>query len=405
MNFKIFAPALLFVLCSNIFASDFNMPTINASGLGTAYAGWAADTDDASTAYANAAGLTSIHSSQLVLTGIGVKGFSQFKGRSNIGSGTATSSIGGLIPSYYFTKPLFPNFVFAIGTATPFAFGTNYAKDSLVRYSATLSKITVSDFVSSIGFKINEQFSIGGGVDLERLAYLTRSMVPGTVPDSETHNHLYGWGYGWHLGLRYKINPNSRVGLNVISPVMFHARGNSTFYTPTIAYRNTYQRSNIMLPAMVQLGISQVLTDRMTLLGTVFYTRWSVLDKLTLKHVTTPGGQVSVTVPFNDHDTFDYSLGLKFKANDALTLKTGLQIIGKSSNDQTRTVADTTSNSRLISIGAHYQASKSLSYDVGYAHNFIHPVIINHKAGTLYAIGKAYTSDDVVGMQATWNLG
>jgi long-chain fatty acid transport protein len=404
MNLSRTTLALLLLSSSSAFASDFFLPTINASGLGTAYAGWTAEASDASTGFSNPAGLTRIDHPEILVTGIAVKGRAQIKGTTTLGSGKSNTSIGGFIPSYYFSQPLTSRLVFGFGTATPFALGTYYGKDSLVRYSATLSRITVMDLVPSIGFKINDQWSVGAGLDFERLGYLSHLMVQGTSPDSESQNHLYSWGYGWHAGVLYQLSPQSRFGFSVNSPVVFHAVGTSTFFTPGPTYHNGHLRANTTLPGFAQVGFAHDISPRTTLLGTVFYTHWSTLQKFTMQNVSTPAGYMNISVPFNYHDTFDYSLGLNFKATEYLILKTGVQLMNKPSNNRDRNVSDTTNNSTLIAFGAHYQHSKKMALDVGYAHNFIKDARVRQSTPAASINGKATTSDDILGVQATWDL-
>jgi long-subunit fatty acid transport protein len=46
---------------SNLYASDFNVPFVSASGLGNLYADWATNIDDSSNSFTNPAGLTQLH--------------------------------------------------------------------------------------------------------------------------------------------------------------------------------------------------------------------------------------------------------------------------------------------------------------------------------------------------------
>src|SRR5689334_20427874 len=130
-------------LSTQAFASDFNLPFINAAGLGTAYADWATSASDASTAYSNPAGLSKLTSQQFVLAGIGIQGNTRFTGSSLTPpypyfapvtlTGSAGSKIGAFIPSFYYALPINDMFTVAFHETAPFALGTTYAKDSIVR--------------------------------------------------------------------------------------------------------------------------------------------------------------------------------------------------------------------------------------------------------------------------------
>src|ERR1700735_839057 len=89
------------------YAADFNLPFVNGADLGDAYAGWAASARDASTAFTNPAGLVKLNHQQLVVSGIGLMGSTQFTGSTTIPVlpglpaqvGTASSKVRGLIPT------------------------------------------------------------------------------------------------------------------------------------------------------------------------------------------------------------------------------------------------------------------------------------------------------------------
>jgi len=408
--------SILLVFSQPIFASDFNLPFINAAGLGNAYAGWAAEANDASTAYANPAGLTRITQQQFVGSVLELFGATQFTGTTTPPfpplppqTGKVSSKLSAFLPSFYYAVPLAKNFVFAVGQTTPWGLGTNYVKDSLVRYTATRSQIVAIDFGPSIGFKITPQLSLGFGLDIDRLSLTFHNMIgdPPFLPDFESHNDLAGWGYGWHGGLLYEFNPCTRVGLNYSSQVVFHTNGVSKLYSPLLPngeLATDAQRFDMTLPELAELSLYHQVNKRWAVMGTVFYTGWDVFEKGTLEKVMTPSGQtMAVTLPFNYHNSFDYALGANFKANEKLTLRTGVEWINAPSNDTNRIVADPMGTSTVLAIGAHYQQNCRLGYDIGFAHAFCKRAPLNHVTEFGSEFGFSAPESNVVGIQITWN--
>lgn len=412
-----FIVSILAALSSPLNASDFSLPFINAAGLGNAYADWATSAQDASTAYANPAGLTQIHHQQLVFAALGLLGSAKFTGTTTglpsppftPEKGSASSRLGAIFPDIFYAMPLNERLTVAIGQATPFALGTSYKKDSLVRYIATNSKVVVVDVGPSVGYKVSDKLSVGLGLDADRLAFNLNNMVPldPNLRDAESQNHLSAWGYGWHGGILYQLLPCTRLGASYNSMVMFHSTGDSEIYIPFFpgTYRTKNQKSNAALPARAQFSAHQDINPCVSVVGTVFYTNWYTLDKLTMKRVMLPDGTTtSVTIPFNYHNTFDYAFGLNYKATDKLVLRTGFEIMNAPSNDRNRGIADPIGRGTVLAGGAHYQYNPCLGYDVGVAHTFFQQEAVNLVTPIATATGHNNAQSTVFGAQVTWNM-
>lgn len=389
-------------------ASDFSLPFINGADLGNVYSGWAASANDASTAYANPAGLVRITQPQVVAAAVSVMGHTQFQGTSTTlvssQTGVANGVAGGFGPLLYFAAPISKNVVIGFGANSPFGLGTNYRTDSIVRYAATRTKIVDVDLGPSIGVKINEKLSLGLGFDAQRLTATLNSMYgpPFSVPDAELQNHLTGWGYGWHGGVLYQFMPTTRAGISYNSQTMFHTTGDSEVFGNTGEIRTTNQKASIILPSRTQLSIYHELTPRWALMGTVFYDHWSSLNQVTLKNTMTPFGTLtSATIPLQYHDTFDYAIGTNFKATEKWMFKTGVQYFNTPSNNRDRSVPDPIGQMILVGLGAHFQQNCHLGYDIGYAHDFFQQTVINYVTPFNTVIGHSNTGSNVFSAQIT----
>jgi long-chain fatty acid transport protein len=415
---KIAAVSVLSLLSSNLFASDFSLPFVNASGLGEAYADWASGAFDASTSYTNPAGLTKLKHQQLSFALLGVQGSSQFTGTaitppfpfssSITQTGSASSYIGAYLPSFYYAAPINNRYTFGFNQTQPFGLGTNYATDSIVRYAATRSKILVVDVGPSLGVKITDKLALGAGIDIERLFFTLNYMYgpPVSLPaDSESQNHIFGWGYGWHGGILYDFLPTTRVGLSHQSMVMFHGSGNSQVYGTAGAYRTNELVSNAALPARTQLSVHHDFNSQWTGMVSAFYENWSTLQQITLKKSILPGGAITnFTIPLNYHNTFDYNVGINFKPNEKWILRTGLAFVNTPTNSRDRGVADPIGASTVVALGAHYQQNKCLGYDAGFSHSFFRQESVNLHSPLTTLIGHNQPQTSTYGLQVTWNL-
>ncbi len=417
-------------LSTSVFASDFSLPFINVAGLGTAYSDWATSASDASTTYSNPAGLTKLTHQQLVVAALGIKGNTRFEGSSltpafpffpQVGlSGSSGSKISAFLPSFYYARPINNKITVGFGVTAPFALGSNYDKDSIVRYVSTRSSVVVVDLGPSVGVKLSDKVSVGLGIDAARIAFTLNNMFgpPLSFPgDSEGQNHLSGWGYGWHGGILYEPLATTRIGVSFNSMIGIHTTGDSELYKPNgLVFRTTNQKTNAALPARTQVSAQHDITKQLTVMGTVYYTNWRTFDKINMKRVMAPippfipgpgAATTFVSIPFNYHNTFDYSLGLTYKATPKWMLRTGLQVMSTPSNNQNRGVADPIGSATVLAIGAHYEQNKQLSYDIGYGHSFFkqQSVDLVIQPGDLTRLsGHTNTQTNVFGAQLNWNI-
>ncbi len=404
-------------LTSKAIASDFNLPFVNVAGLGVTYADWATAASDASTAFTNPAGLTYLRSAQLALPAIGLLGHTSFTGSSSTPpfpfpfavnqSGVASSHLAAFIPSFYYAAPISDRLVFGFGQTVPFALGTSYATDSVVRYAATRSRVVTLDLGPSLGFKVNDKLSIGAGLDAMYLAFTLNNMYgpPVSIPDAEGLNQLNGWGAGYHAGILYQPKPATRIGASFNSMVMLHTRGTSAVFAPSGRTKIDSNRTDAALPARAQVSLQQDLNPIWTVMGTVFYTNWRTFDKITMQKVVVPGGDIiSVTIPFNYHNTFDYAGGVNYKPTDKLTLKVGAEYMNTPSNNRNRSVADPIGRAVVVGVGAHFQQTPCMGFDFGYGHSFFKQESVHLRTPLTNLDGHNNAQTNVFGAQININV-
>lgn len=401
-------------------ASDFSLPFVNASDLGTAYSGWAAVAEDASTAYTNPAGLVCIKTNQIVFPVLGLWGDSKFTGETKTPTfpfdfpvketGSAHTRLAALFPSFYFATPLTNRLTFGFFQTAPFGLGTRYDNDSIVRYLATKSKIVVIDAGPSVGFRVNNQLSIGAGFDAQYLMFTLNHMYgpPFSFPDdSSNHNDEHGWGFGWHGGLLYEICDCARVGLSYNSRTYFNSAGISRLYIsdPLTVIESDKLRSHAAMPERAQLSVHVDVNPRWAFMSTLYYIHWSILNKIVLKDTaffdgTTP----TIAIPLNYRDTLDISVGATYKPSQRWTLRTGFQIMDSPNNNRDRGVADPIGKGIIVAVGAKYQQNCHLSYDVGYGHSFFRDQTIDAINPLASASGYMHSQSNLLGVQVNWNI-
>lgn len=439
-------------------ASGFQLFEENGVGTGDYDAGGAAIADDASTAFYNPAGLTRIDHQQFVAAGDGVLFHSQFTGTNTWSTnvfnpttaqpllppvsftGTAQGGRDAVVPSFYYSAPINPAVVFAMGVAVPFGLSTQWSDGSVVSYSATESTLTVFDFTPNLGVKITDQFSVGAGADIDRLNATLSTIaglpslaisqgLPSSAFDTESENTASDWGYGYHVGVLYAFTPQTRVGLAYHSQVTFSPTGSSTFTGPLAAtpapqayinseISNNGLNTNITVPAFTMLSAYSNLTPIWAVMGSVTYTQWSVFNNLQLNRVEgaepdllTTGfdpTQVTVSLPQDFRNTWRVSVGTSLQVSDQWLLRAGTGYDENPTNNVDRNIRLPDGNRFALAIGAHYQVTHCVGFDAGYTHLFINNGDINNTVNfgpqTVSTVGKTSNYANVVGAQITWDI-
>jgi len=416
---KLTVYSFIFSLSGSVFASDFNIPFVNSSGLGVGYADWATAASDASTAYTNPAGLVHLPGKQFVFNALGIVGTAEYKGTSTTPAfpfpitiqqtGKAKSQIKAFLPSFYYSAALSEDFAFGVHFTAPFGLGTDYGSSSIVRYASKRARVVALDIGPSLAYKLSDVASIGAGLDAVNLSFKLNNMYgpPFSIfADSELENELSGWGYGWHAGLLFDLTPKTRLGLSYNSKLSIRTTGFSAVYLPGGGrlYTGT-QVSKGALPARAQLSLQHDLTERWRVMSTLFYVNWKSFDKIALESTMTPSGFTTrVIIPFNYHNCFDYTVGTSYQVNEKWVLRGGAQFTCTPSNSIDRIVGDPIGSATIVTLGAGYHATKKLRLDLGVGHSFFEKMPINYNNGLTMLRGRTKAQTTVVGGQATWSI-
>jgi long-chain fatty acid transport protein len=412
----------------------------NAVEIGNSGSGGAAIATDASTAYANPAGLVRIPNTQLVISADPVFVQNEFKGsntRTSIGlppytqTGTAISSLRTIVPGLYLAVPL--NFgglpqnslSFGFSVDVPYGLSTNYTNNSIIRYSSTSARLYALDISPSLAFKINDQYSIGLGIDFEHIDLDFRAMF-GAPPlslalDSSGKNVADGWGTGFHAGVLGQITPEFRAGLT------FHSRINSTLrgYSslsgrlvtfppgaiPATISSDSFNTKFTLPPSAVLSGLYDI-NNRWTVNGTVYYTWWSALpnNQIANNLAGLPAiTLITATIPQYYNNAWTLALGGSYKVTSMVLLRAGMAYDQSPIKSTYRNVTLPDSNKFSLSIGANVAANKQFNFDVGYMHIFASDASVSIPltvgAQTSQAVGSYnHSYSDIFGFQMNYNM-
>ncbi len=415
-----------------VLASGYQLWEQDGGSIGNYHAGRAAIAEDASTAFYNPAGLVRIPNQQLVVAIDPITTDFLFDGTVEVSTfippnnvPLAAKSQGGTInfvPSFNYAAPLTDNVVFGLSVVAPFGLKTDYGDTTVTRYSATLTSLRVIDFSPSLGIAINDKLSVGAGLDIDH-AFAQFGLDAGFLApedfDTSSQNKGAVTALGFHAGILYQFTPQTRVGLSYQSKVTLKLRdGDSDFNGPLSTLfevpTSNELRTDVPLPAVTSLSIFHSFNPTWDVMATVSYTQWNVFDQLVLEHVSgltetdEPTNDLTVVIPQNYHNTWNYALGANYHWNEQLFFRSGIGYDETPSNDEDRNLQLPDLNRIVLALGAHFQATKAMGFDVGWTHFFqgSTPIDVSQRFGPQVTTtdGDVEGSADVYGLQVVWNF-
>jgi len=383
----------LAVLAPSAWASGFALQNQNGSGNGNAFAGAAAAAEDAGTIFFNPAGMALLgDGDNLSLAGTIINRSIKYTDKGSTGEPIAaaggvvlaplvTSANGGdaggvaLVPAGYWAYALTNQLWVGLGISPTFGNTTEYDFDFIGRNAGYFAEMQQININPSLAFKVNEQLSLGMGINIaHNMTHFKQGVTFTALNSTDNYVDIEGdaWGYGYNFGVMYSVTPATRLALTYRSTIKFELEGRYDVNTPVVAGAFVDQdiKATLKTPDSASLALSQKLNDQLELLADVTWTGWSVIDSLTLTNSST-GAQVGAPLSYNFKDTWRYGIGANYKLNDQWKLRTGLaydEAPIKSDADRTMTLPD--SDRTWLSFGARYTLSKDSSIDMGYTHLF-----------------------------------
>jgi long-chain fatty acid transport protein len=448
--FQIMCAAGIMGVSSHAMASAFQLWEQDGASVGNYHAGRAALANDASIAYYNPAGITMIKNQQIVVADDAI--LSDIKYRGTVATNTfhdntpyyTVAQGGGFsqVPSFHYVAPLSENIGFGLSLAVPFGLKTDYGNNTPMRFAATTTQLQVVDLTPALGINLTKKLSVGAGVDIQRMS-ARFDQVDTIGPGTDTNDINKGWdtAWGYRAGLLYQFTPETRAGLTYNSQVVHHFRGTSKFEghiandyniaaaedpelaallfaTPSPFYSRETNAS-LTLPAFTTLSGYHKLNDQWAVMATAIYTQWNVVQNITLKDVAgikpSPIGAVgandiTVNLPAYYRNTWNLSVGTDYYATDKVTLRGGVGYDETPVTNTYRAIEIPDNNRIAVALGGHFQATKTLGFDLGWTHLFmlgtttIAPPVQVSGAQQVTTRGSVQASADIFGAQVTWDL-
>jgi long-chain fatty acid transport protein len=233
----------------------------------------AAVVNDATAAYFNPAALVLLKTPQIIPLGSVTQFNTRFVGQTRrtgtvfTENGSASSNTNYYSPSLYLGMPIGNKTTIGFAVVSNFA-NRNPEDNAILRYSQASNTIQDYDFVPSIGIKINDYLSLGGGINFSYTVFHLEPIIGfmgSTIADSQSNNRSSGSGIGGNIGFLLKPRLGTLIGFNYRTVTSYNESGESALNGPMHIVSHDYH-FNFRTPARSILSISQMLTTNIGLL-------------------------------------------------------------------------------------------------------------------------------------------
>jgi long-chain fatty acid transport protein len=375
-------PAIIAVAFSGgAYASGFQLSEQSASGIGVANAGAAAAAEDASTIYFNPAGMTYLpegHSISLATTILdrrthftdeGTGGFLNSTLGKPVGDSGGNGGGAHAIPAIYYSYALTSDWRLGFAVNPTFADETNYDNTFAGRYSGLKTSIEVINFNPSVAYKVNDAVSLAFGINYAKASVNFKQATvlgAGAVADGTGRLKGDGDGWGYNLGVMWKIQPETRLGFSYRSKIKFNLEGEK-IQTGTATRTIT---ADLETPDTASLALHHQFNDKWAVLADYTWTGWSSLQNL--EPVYSDGSRAVAPLRYNFKDTYRVGLGTTYKLNNQWMLRVGTAYDKNPvPSDEYRTMTVPDADRYWLALGAKWSITPKASLDLGYAHIFV----------------------------------
>jgi long-chain fatty acid transport protein len=453
--------SVLALAAGQAYGAAFALQENSGSGLGNAFAAGAANSEDVSGMWSNAASL----SKRMTMEGAAaihiVTPSNKFKDDGSqpafnqpLGGNGGDAGSTNFVPNLYIAVPINKQWVFGLGINAPFGLVTEYDSDWLGRYQGIKSDVKTMNVNPAISWKPTDNIAIGVGANWQKIdaeftsrvnysgaiataaqaaaaaGQIPAALVPqivGATSALDSNVNIKGddSAWGWNVGVMVDLSKNTQVGLAYRSEIKYKIDGNANFDNPTptvppalapvvglltgainsTALYNSGVTSDIKLPAIFNASIFSQINDRWDVMADVQWTGWSSIKELKFVRTT---GTVLQSTPENFDDAWRVSVGANYRMNDQWKFRGGVAWDQTPVNAQDRSVRLPDDDRWWLALGAQYKVSNNFKIDGGFSYIWVGNGDINQNAGSTTANGLVKGSYDssvtIFSLQATYTF-
>ena len=340
---------------------------IGTSDLGLAAAGTAARAEDASTLFANPAGMTRLAGNQMTLGAQALYGNVEYEldGQGAL-AGSNPGNVIGWLPggSAFYSHSVSDELKVGIGAYGNFGlamdFGETWAGRNLAGNVALLA-MTVQP---TAAYRLDDHWSLGAGLTAN-YGYMKLERVP-VIPGDTLSQDDGDWAFGARLGVLYEPTRTTRFGLTWVSEAEYEFNVNGSVTIGPIINTIPFA-AGITAPQQLMGSVYHRLSDRWALMGNLGWQQWSKFSDATVEV-----NGVASTSSLLLQDTWHAAVGAQYTLDEKTRLNAGVAFDTSMYESQSQTsFALPNGHTWRLGAGMQYVLSpqSDLGVAVGYAHS------------------------------------
>jgi long-chain fatty acid transport protein len=307
------------------------------------------------------------------------------------GNGGQAGSLAPLINAFYvhsFSDDLKFGFDMLSTSAAVLDYDNNWAG----RYQCQKVSIFTITLHPSLAYRVNDWFSIGGGVgfiygDLELEVAIPPPPGPGdgkATIDGDDLEHSY------NLSAMFELSDRTRIGVVYWSEVNFNFEGDVSLQPVGV---QVDVDTSLPLVQWAKTGIYHEFNDRFALLGSVGWEDWSRMENVNLST-----SNVSADLPKNWKDTYSFAGGIHYRLSKPWLLQFGIAYDTSPVDAEDRTADMPIDRQIRYNIGTQYEKSETLTIGCAFEYADLGDAEIN--SSTLKG---SYKNNDVMALIINFN--
>ena len=287
-------------------AGGLHLYEIGTTDLSLAAAGTAARAEDASTIYANPAGLTRLSGHQVSMGAQILYGDAPY----TPAAGANPGNVSGLRPSgnLFYSHSVSERLKLGIGIYGNYGMSLDFGKQWVGRMALGEVELKAASVQPTMAYRLSEQVSFGGGLvasyGYTKLAHQTAGGATVEISDGN-------WAYGARLGVLVEPSKNTRFGLTWQSKITHH------FDMPTNPgglYATALDKG--VRPEEVMFSVWHRVNDRWAVMGNLGWQGWSAFTNTAMANRS--------PTPLVMQDTWHTALGVQYQLDARTKLNLGV---------------------------------------------------------------------------------
>lgn len=371
--------ALSAVAAGTVMAGGYKIPeqSLNSMALGAAYI---AHTDGADSNYFNPANMSfMVDDKQYIEGGITLAHLPKI-------TYTLTDPYSGTseaenipIPFFHYVSKAYGDLRWGVSLAAPGGLTKRWNSPAQKAYAEEFT-LKIVELSPSLSYRVNDQFSIAGGVRLvysEGIVKSDGAEMSAIIRDPRANvaRDMEGdtIAFGYNLALTYKVSNDTSLAVTYRSNVDLDEEGTARLYAGGMQVYNGNADVSVPLPAALNIAASKTWNDRFTLELVYERTFWSKYKSLDFEY---GGANIGPLTPVFDtplpkdwKDTNTFRIGATVKMENGVTAMMGFALDETPAIEKTIGFELPDGDAKIFSMGFRYQQTESLSWGLAFLYD------------------------------------